>query len=154
MRPGVPLLQLHGRLGQRARTETCAKFHTATMGAALIATDVAARGLDFSHVDWVRDLVGTCFEILSVQVFQLDCPESVETYQHRVGRTARMKAKGSSLLVLLPEEAGFLERLKAKKMEVQYYTILSLVLTWARWRLCRLTRTGLLRFSRSYRRCL
>lgn len=84
----------------------------------MIATDVAARGLDFSHVDWVRARGQGTARAYAVQVVQLDCPESVETYQHRVGRTARMKAKGASLLVLLPEEAPFLDKLKAKKMEV------------------------------------
>jgi hypothetical protein len=42
--------------------------------ACLFATDVAARGLDFPNVDWV---------------VQVDCPEDVPTYVHRVGRTAR-----------------------------------------------------------------
>jgi ATP-dependent RNA helicase DDX10/DBP4 len=40
----------------------------------MFATDVAARGLDFKGVEWV---------------LQMDCPEDVETYIHRVGRTAR-----------------------------------------------------------------
>ena len=40
----------------------------------LVATDIAARGLDFPSVDWV---------------VQLDCPEDVPAYIHRVGRTAR-----------------------------------------------------------------
>ena len=40
----------------------------------LVATDIAARGLDFPDVDWV---------------LQLDCPEDVPAYIHRVGRTAR-----------------------------------------------------------------
>ena len=43
-------------------------------GMVLVATDIAARGLDFPSVDWV---------------VQLDCPEDVPAYIHRVGRTAR-----------------------------------------------------------------
>ena len=46
----------------------------ATSGMVLLATDLAARGLDFAKLDWV---------------FQMDCPEDVEAYIHRVGRTAR-----------------------------------------------------------------
>ena len=43
-------------------------------GCLLFATDIAARGLDFPTVDWV---------------LQVDCPEDVASYIHRVGRTAR-----------------------------------------------------------------
>ena len=43
-------------------------------GCVLFATDIAARGLDFPTVDWV---------------LQVDCPEDVASYIHRVGRTAR-----------------------------------------------------------------
>ena len=46
----------------------------AQTGMVLIATDIAARGLDFPALDWV---------------LQLDCPEDTAAYIHRVGRTAR-----------------------------------------------------------------
>lgn len=76
LRPGVPLLCLHGRQKQMKRlaiyTDFCAKKH-----GVLLATDVAARGLDFPHVQWV---------------VQADCPEDVATYIHRAGRTARCAA--------------------------------------------------------------
>ena len=42
----------------------------------MLATDIASRGLDFADVDWV---------------VQLDAPEDVNTYIHRVGRTARLE---------------------------------------------------------------
>lgn len=65
----------------------------------------AARGLDFPAVDWV---------------VQVDCPEDVATYIHRVGRTARYDSEGKALLLLLPsEEKGFDEALKAKKVPVE-----------------------------------
>jgi ATP-dependent RNA helicase DDX10/DBP4 len=70
----------------------------------LFATDLAARGLDFPGVDWV---------------LQLDCPESAQTYIHRVGRTARHVAVGHALLVLLPSEApAFLQELKAANVPI------------------------------------
>lgn len=55
----------------------------------LLATDVAARGLDFPAVDWV---------------LQVDAPDDEATYVHRVGRTARYTAKGRALMLLTPSE--------------------------------------------------
>jgi ATP-dependent RNA helicase DDX10/DBP4 len=60
--------------------------------AVLFCTDIASRGIDFPAVDWV---------------VQYDCPEDVYTYIHRVGRTARYKSKGNSLLFLTPSESAF-----------------------------------------------
>ena len=68
----------------------------------LFATDVAARGLDFPNIDWV---------------VQMDCPEDVETYIHRVGRTARLRSEGKALLIMVPSEApGMVEMLQEKKI--------------------------------------
>ena len=53
----------------------------AKTGTVLFATDIAARGLDFPTVDWV---------------LQVDCPEDVASYIHRVGRTARYVSGGQS----------------------------------------------------------
>ena len=103
MRPGVPLMHMHGKQKQMQRLEIYQRFLT-SKHAVLFATDVAARGLDFPAIDWV---------------VQLDAPEDVETYIHRVGRTARYQAKGKALLFLLPsEEEGFVKRLEAKKLDV------------------------------------
>ena len=60
---------------------------------------------DFPSVDWV---------------LQLDCPEDATTYLHRVGRTARLAAVGSSLLILTPsEEEGMLKQLRAYKVPIE-----------------------------------
>ncbi|PIA16024.1 DEAD-domain-containing protein [Coemansia reversa NRRL 1564] len=98
-RPGIPLLHMHGKQKQMRRVEIFEKFKNTTK-AALLCTDVAARGLDFPAVDWV---------------VQVDCPEDCDTYLHRVGRTARYEASGKSLLFLLPTEAPEMIRLLNEK---------------------------------------
>uniref|UniRef100_A0A914Y106 ATP-dependent RNA helicase n=1 Tax=Panagrolaimus superbus TaxID=310955 RepID=A0A914Y106_9BILA len=104
MRPGLSLMGLWGTMNQTKRVEVFESFDKNTAGAALIATDVASRGLDFRKVDYV---------------LQLDCPTTVEDYIHRVGRTARMNKKGEAVLVLTPsQEEPFLKRLGEKNIEV------------------------------------
>jgi ATP-dependent RNA helicase DDX10/DBP4 len=104
MHPGMPLLNIHGKLKQTARLGMYTKF-TTSKHAVLFATDVAARGLDFPAVDWV---------------LQVDAPEDVETYIHRVGRTARYESKGKALMFLVPsEEEGMMAALAKKGIEVQ-----------------------------------
>jgi ATP-dependent RNA helicase DDX10/DBP4 len=70
----------------------------------MFATDVAARGLDFKGLDWV---------------LQMDCPEDVDTYIHRVGRTARYESNGRALLFLVPTEIKMVELLKNKKIPIE-----------------------------------
>lgn len=102
LQPGISLMHLHGRQKQRARTETLDKFSRAQQ-VCLIATDVVSRGIDFPAVDWV---------------IQVDCPENVDTYIHRAGRSARYGKQGKSLVMLTPQEnEAFLQRLKARKIE-------------------------------------
>lgn len=108
MQPGISLMHLHGRQKQTARTETLDKFSRAQQ-VCLIATDVVARGIDFPAVDWV---------------VQVDCPEDVDTYIHRVGRSARYGKQGKSLIMLTPtEQEGFLKRLKTRRIEPSLLTI-------------------------------
>ncbi|KAF9525281.1 DEAD-domain-containing protein [Crepidotus variabilis] len=103
MHPGIPLLHLHGKQKQTARLAVYQRF-TGTSHSVLLATDIAARGLDFPAVDWV---------------LQVDAPEDVETYIHRVGRTARYESKGRALLFLMPsEEEGMKAALLKKGIEV------------------------------------
>lgn len=104
LKPGTSLLALYGTLHQMRRMkiydEFCKKHK-----AVLIATDIAARGLDFPAVNWV---------------IQLDCPEDTNAYIHRVGRTARFQKDGESLLVLLPsEEKSMIAQLEAKKVPIE-----------------------------------
>uniref|UniRef100_A0A8D0HMA6 ATP-dependent RNA helicase n=1 Tax=Sphenodon punctatus TaxID=8508 RepID=A0A8D0HMA6_SPHPU len=103
LRPGIPMLALHGKQQQMKRMEVYNDF-VRKKSAVLFATDVSARGLDFPAVNWV---------------IQFDCPEDANTYIHRVGRTARYKEGGEALLILLPsEEKGMVEQLSQRKVPV------------------------------------
>lgn len=108
LRPGIPLIQLHGRQKQNTRIDAVDKFSRLKY-ACLIATDLVARGIDFPAVDWV---------------VQLDCPEDASTYIHRVGRSARAGKAGNALLFLTPsEEQPFIANLKARKVPINKLTI-------------------------------
>ncbi|KAJ3071370.1 ATP-dependent RNA helicase dbp4 [Podochytrium sp. JEL0797] len=104
LHPGIPLMQLHGKQKQPKRLAIFETFCRKT-SICMFATDIAARGLDFPAVDWV---------------IQLDCPEDVSTYIHRVGRTARYEQPGNALMFLTPnEEPGMLEALAKRKVTVE-----------------------------------
>lgn len=93
----IPVTDIHGKQKQQRRTTAYFEFCQADKGI-LLCTDVAARGLDIPAVDWI---------------IQYDPPDDPKEYIHRVGRTARGKSgKGRALLLLLPEELGFLAYLK------------------------------------------
>ena len=100
LRPGVPVMALHGKLVQSKRTQIYFDF-LRRPHAILFATDIAARGLDFPNVDWV---------------VQADAPEDRAMYIHRAGRTARYRNGGKSLLILTPSEEknGFVKLLQGK----------------------------------------
>lgn len=108
LQPGIPLLHLLGKQKQLQRMEITKRFADAN-ASVLFATDVVARGVDFPAVDWV---------------VQVDCPEDVDTYIHRVGRTARYERDGKAVLFLEPsEEAGMLKRLELKKVPINKITV-------------------------------
>merc|ERR1719323_1738585 len=90
-------MSIHGKQKQTKRTTTFFQYCNADSGI-LLCTDVAARGLDIPDVDWI---------------VQFDPPDDPKEYIHRVGRTARGEGgKGHALLMLRPEELGFLRYLK------------------------------------------
>ncbi|NGX50447.1 MAG: hypothetical protein K1060chlam2_00293, partial [Chlamydiae bacterium] len=72
---------LHGNMNQRQRTRTIAEFKRGKIRI-LVATDVAARGIDVQSI---------------THVINFDLPGSVEDYVHRIGRTGRAGAKGTAL---------------------------------------------------------
>ena len=93
----LPVHCIHGKQKQTKRTTTFFSFCNADAGI-LLCTDVAARGLDIPDVDWI---------------VQFDPPDDPKEYIHRVGRTARGQGgQGHALLILRPEEIGFLRYLK------------------------------------------
>lgn len=103
LRPGISLLHIHGTMKQLKRTDMYDSF-CRTQSAVLFATDVASRGLDFPDVEWV---------------VQVDCPDDVSSYIHRVGRTARFRANGRSMLFLnRGREEVFLKRLETRRLRL------------------------------------
>ena len=87
-RSGVPTVELHGNLGQGARTRNLDAFH-AGKAAALVATDIAARGI---HVDDVTLVV------------HADPPAEHKAYLHRSGRTARAGNAGTVVTLMTTEQ--------------------------------------------------
>ncbi|KAG8125127.1 hypothetical protein E2320_020425, partial [Naja naja] len=95
-----------GKQKQTKRTTTFFQFCNADSGI-LLCTDVAARGLDIPEVDWI---------------VQYDPPDDPKEYIHRVGRTARgINGRGHALLILRPEELGFLHYLKQARVPLSEF---------------------------------
>ncbi|XP_074514667.1 ATP-dependent RNA helicase DDX18 [Sebastes fasciatus] len=102
----LPVMAIHGKQKQTKRTTTFFQFCNADSGI-LLCTDVAARGLDIPEVDWI---------------IQYDPPDDPKEYIHRVGRTARgINGQGHALLILRPEELGFLRFLKQAKVPLSEF---------------------------------
>ncbi|KAF2198008.1 DEAD-domain-containing protein [Delitschia confertaspora ATCC 74209] len=94
----LPALPLHSQMPQKARLRSVERF-TAQPGSILVATDVAARGLDIPNVNLI---------------IHYHLPRTADSYVHRSGRTARGQASGLSILICAPEEAAGTRRLIAK----------------------------------------
>ena len=87
-RVGIVSLELQGDLDQSARDRTMDAFRHRRVDV-LVATNVAARGLDISHIDLVVNY---------------ELPDSPEWLTHRIGRTARMGRRGWALTMLSPDD--------------------------------------------------
>ncbi|MCZ4498791.1 MAG: box helicase [Marmoricola sp.] len=85
---GVPTVELHGNLGQNARTRNMDAFHSGK-ATTLVATDIAARGI---HVDDVS------------LVIHADPPAEHKAYLHRSGRTARAGAAGTVITLMTDQQ--------------------------------------------------
>ena len=88
--------ELHGDLTQQQRNFVLKKFREAKIQI-LVATDIAARGLDIEGV---------------THVISYDVPRDVETYIHRIGRTGRAGEKGTAITLVAPNEIERLRRIE------------------------------------------
>ena len=102
---GISAAAIHGNKSQSARVAALEGFK-AGQTKVLVATDIAARGIDISELS---------------HVFNYDLPEVPETYVHRIGRTARAGADGTAVSFCAPEEQEYLagiEKLNRQKIPV------------------------------------
>lgn len=105
VRAGIRCEAIHGNKSQNARQSTLSNFKEKTTRV-LIATDIAARGIDIDQLS---------------HVVNFDLPEVPETYVHRIGRTGRAGNSGIALSFCSPEEKGLLkdiQKLIGKQIEV------------------------------------
>lgn len=105
---GYKAESLHGDMEQRDRREVMRKFKQ-NQYEILVATDVAARGLD------IRDVS---------HVFNYHIPLDPESYVHRIGRTGRAKKEGTAMMLVTPHEIRDLKRIQADiGQELKYHAI-------------------------------
>ncbi|MBL6935972.1 MAG: DEAD/DEAH box helicase [Alphaproteobacteria bacterium] len=100
---GMPASPLHGDMDQHLRTKTLDDFRNNNI-TLLVASDVAARGLDVTNVS---------------HVFNYDVPSHADDYVHRIGRTGRAGREGRALMLATPEDGKYLDaitRLLGKKI--------------------------------------
>lgn len=102
---GIAAATIHGNKSQKARTDSLDQFKNGAVRV-LVATDIAARGLDVTGIS---------------QVINFNLPREAETYVHRIGRTARAGAGGEAVSFCSAEERsllGRIERLLRRKVPV------------------------------------
>jgi ATP-dependent RNA helicase DeaD len=97
-RRGVPAQGIHGGLAQSERNRVMENFRDGTLRI-LIATNVAARGLDIPTV---------------THVINYDMPDNVEEYVHRIGRTARMGKRGTAISFISERDYDVFKKIQGK----------------------------------------
>ncbi|RRW96320.1 DEAD/DEAH box helicase [Pandoraea apista] len=93
---GIPALAIHGNKSQGARTRALAEFKSGTLQV-LVATDIAARGIDIDQLP---------------HVVNFDLPEVAEDYVHRIGRTGRAGANGEAVSLVCVDEHQLLTQIE------------------------------------------
>jgi ATP-dependent RNA helicase RhlE len=94
----VPTVSLHGDMSQGQRERALGRFRSGAV-TTLVATDVAARGLDLTDI---------------THVINFDPPEDDKGYVHRVGRTGRAGRGGTGITFVLPEQQADVSRVAAR----------------------------------------
>jgi ATP-dependent RNA helicase RhlE len=94
----IPVVAMHGDMTQQAREHALNRFEEGHVGL-LVATDVAARGLDLERISLVVNY---------------DPPHDDKGYVHRVGRTARAGRAGTSITFVTPQQLGDVSRMAAR----------------------------------------
>jgi len=103
---GIHAMALHGNKSQAARTQALSGFKSGDIRA-LVATDIAARGIDIDDLP---------------HVVNYEIPNVSEDYVHRIGRTGRAGADGAAVSLVCLDEEGFMqdiERFTRQTIEVQ-----------------------------------
>jgi ATP-dependent RNA helicase RhlE len=95
-RSGVSVAAIHGDFKQRQRISALEGFR-AGRHRVLVATNVAARGLDVEGIS---------------HVINYDVPQDAEMYVHRIGRTARAEAEGSAITLVTPDDERMIYRIE------------------------------------------
>ena len=95
-RYGIPAVAIHGNKGQGARQRALGAFKDGSV-TTLVATDVAARGIDIPDV---------------THVFNYEIPNVPEQYVHRIGRTARADASGEAVAFVSEDERDYLKDIR------------------------------------------
>jgi ATP-dependent RNA helicase RhlE len=102
---GVRAVAMHGDMAQNARQRALAQFETGKVPT-LVATDVAARGLDLDHI---------------THVINFDPPQEDKGYVHRTGRTGRAGRSGTAITLVLPEQQADTSRVARRLGHGQQY---------------------------------
>ncbi len=92
MKQGISAMAIHGNKSQGARTKALADFKSGEL-TCLVATDIAARGIDIDQLP---------------HVVNFELPNVPEDYVHRIGRTGRAGAQGEAVSLVCVDENGFL----------------------------------------------
>jgi ATP-dependent RNA helicase RhlE len=104
VKAGLPATSLQGNLSQFRRQQAMNNFRTGRIKV-LVATDIAARGIDVSQIS---------------HVINFDMPDTADAYTHRIGRTGRMSRQGTALTFVTPDDLPMIrtiERLLGRALD-------------------------------------